>query len=573
MYNEHQLDAFHQKCVWCPVCNQGFTRHYNLKVHMYKSHGKDYIENNFSAAELAALTKPPPGGSTSGIAKSPSKNSSPTSLLKTGPVIGKHYFDAKNGTAMFSCQMCNEKFVRKSDLYIHLDTDHGVLLIGCTSCEDKFLDMLELQNHVQAVHSKKAISGRRPGPASRTNAPKENRAAGAVESPMSQESWKCKDCIKYFNDKQTYVSHMRLIHGRFFDVAEIEESDEDGDDDDATIDDNNPLAMIIKNLTEAAARKAAKSTNVSESCNFCEKVFDSQTDLRDHIINIHIKGFCFSCELCGKAFPQQENLDAHTKAKHPNLAKRAQNLRSALGLDSEHQGSPAKKPRLEGTSSVFPSPSDSSLSMSLASVSVNPPFRLEQSFPTLEANVLALLPKEPLALGEGDGDWGSAQKSSRGCPVCGVVLSPKTNLKVHLRTHSGDRPYPCVMCDARFRQEAHLMKHFRCAHHHKDGPHVCSLCDFETDSSNDLYRHIAGHHSTESIPGFSKPGPLSSKQNKRAHQAYEPEPEVEEVRYEPITEAFIFEEQIIHPCYVVLPFANETDVEVACNPTRNVSST
>ena len=32
MYNEHQLDAFHQKCVWCPVCNQGFTRHYNLKV-------------------------------------------------------------------------------------------------------------------------------------------------------------------------------------------------------------------------------------------------------------------------------------------------------------------------------------------------------------------------------------------------------------------------------------------------------------------------------------------------------------------------------------------------------------
>jgi KRAB domain-containing zinc finger protein len=150
MYNEHQLDAFHQKCVWCPVCNQGFTRHYNLKVHMYKSHGKEYIENNFSAAELAALTKPPPGGSSSGTAKSrvcesPAKTASPTSVLKSGPAVGKSYFDAKNGTAMFSCQMCSEKFIRKSDLYIHLDTDHGVLLIGCTSCEDKFLDMLELQ--------------------------------------------------------------------------------------------------------------------------------------------------------------------------------------------------------------------------------------------------------------------------------------------------------------------------------------------------------------------------------------------------------------------------------------------
>ena len=72
MYNEHQLDAFHQKCVWCPVCNQGFTRHYNLKVHMYKSHGKEYIENNFSAAELAALIKPPPGTSASGTARASS---------------------------------------------------------------------------------------------------------------------------------------------------------------------------------------------------------------------------------------------------------------------------------------------------------------------------------------------------------------------------------------------------------------------------------------------------------------------------------------------------------------------
>jgi hypothetical protein len=193
------------------------------------------------------------------------------------------------------------------------------------------------------------VSGRRPGPASKTNAPKENRVSNSDKSQENTSSWKCKECVKVFTDKQSLVSHMRLAHGRLIDG---DDADEDSDDEGA-IDANNPLAIIIRNLTEAAARKAAKNANVSESCNFCEKVFESQTDLRDHIINIHIKGFYFSCELCGKAFPQQDSLDAHTKAKHPNLAKRAQQLRSALGLDADQLGSPAKRARLEGTPSIL----------------------------------------------------------------------------------------------------------------------------------------------------------------------------------------------------------------------------
>lgn len=34
----------------------------------------------------------------------------------------------------------------------------------------------------------------------------------------------------------------------------------------------------------------------------------------------------------------------------------------------------------------------------------------------------------------------------------------------------------------------------------------------------------------------------------------------DDVRYEAITEAFLFEKQIIYPCYVVLPFVNDEDV-------------
>ena len=32
------------------------------------------------------------------------------------------------------------------------------------------------------------------------------------------------------------------------------------------------------------------------------------------------------------------------------------------------------------------------------------------------------------------------------CPVCKCQLSWKTNLSVHLRTHSGERPFQCALC-------------------------------------------------------------------------------------------------------------------------------
>ena len=38
----------------------------------------------------------------------------------------------------------------------------------------------------------------------------------------------------------------------------------------------------------------------------------------------------------------------------------------------------------------------------------------------------------------------------------------------------------------------------------------------------------------------------------------------DDVRYEPITEAFIFENEIIHPCYCVLPFVADEEVETLC---------
>ncbi|CAG7834696.1 unnamed protein product, partial [Allacma fusca] len=38
-------------------------------------------------------------------------------------------------------------------------------------------------------------------------------------------------------------------------------------------------------------------------------------------------------------------------------------------------------------------------------------------------------------------------------------ISSVWNLRKHVQTHTNDRPYPCLMCRAKFKRKAHLVRH------------------------------------------------------------------------------------------------------------------
>lgn len=77
------------------------------------------------------------------------------------------------------------------------------------------------------------------------------------------------------------------------------------------------------------------------------------------------------------------------------------------------------------------------------------------------------------------------------CDLCHKRFCRKSELKLHLQKHRGERPFLCTDCGKSFAQKSHLTCHLTM--HSEERPYSCVLCEKSFKKKELLKHHMKLH--------------------------------------------------------------------------------
>ncbi|XP_058418441.1 sal-like protein 4 isoform X1 [Diceros bicornis minor] len=263
-------------------------------------------------------------------------------------------------------------------------------------------------------------------------------------------------------------------------------------------------------------------------CKYCSKVFGTDSSLQIHLRS-HTGERPFVCSVCGHRFTTKGNLKVHFH-RHPQVKANPQLFaefhdkmvagngipyalsvpvpvdESSLSLDSKPvlvTGTPSiglpqnlssgTNPKDLMTNDLQPGPSPESEEGSLLS-GVGP----NHNSPRVGGFQGSGTPEpgsETLKLQQLVENIDKATTDPNECLICHRVLSCQSSLKMHYRTHTGERPFQCKICGRAFSTKGNLKTHLGV---HRTNTsiktqHSCPICQKKFTNAVMLQQHIRMH--------------------------------------------------------------------------------
>ncbi|CAK6971900.1 sal-like protein 4 [Scomber scombrus] len=310
----------------------------------------------------------------------------------------------------------------------------------------------------------------------------------------------------------------------------------------AGIDASKKVKTKILNLPQESPKNG--DSLYKHKCRYCGKTFGNDSALQIHLRS-HTGERPFKCNICGNRFTTKGNLKVHFQRhrdKYPNIGmnphpvpEHLDNIPTTSGIpfgmsvpmDESNMTEikpilgppatgfhpspiPAFKTTFDGFGgdpfSQRPSPSTSDGSPSVSSNVYGQETGMDGN-PKDAKEMLGVLHHMNGNSLSGEQSSGTAKLQQmvdglekrtgdpNECVICHRVLSCQSSLKMHYRTHTGERPYKCKICGRAFSTKGNLKAHYGV--HRANTPlkmqHSCPICQKKFTNAVVLQQHIRMH--------------------------------------------------------------------------------
>ncbi|XP_074144718.1 sal-like protein 4 isoform X3 [Sminthopsis crassicaudata] len=294
------------------------------------------------------------------------------------------------------------------------------------------------------------------------------------------------------------------------------------------------------NITVSESKPNAEEPFFKNKCKFCGKVFGNDSALQIHLRS-HTGERPYKCNICGNRFTTKGNLKVHFqrhKDKYPQIKmnphpvpEHLDNLTRTSGIscgipvpmDESHLIVDSKPPLTTGTLSLGlpqsltpkdslgafsndlssrPSPESEGGSTSSGVASNESGTEHSLSSPQAGSSISGFSGSgateqgsETLKLQQLVENIDKATNDPNECIICHRILSCTSSLKMHYRTHTGERPFKCKICGRAFSTKGNLKTHYGV--HRANTPlkmqHSCPICQKKFTNAVVLQQHIRMH--------------------------------------------------------------------------------